>query len=34
MILQDITWGIIMYECAVEKGLGQDLITWDQPYMV
>ncbi len=34
MILQDIAWAMIMYENAVEKGLGQDLVMWDQPYMV
>lgn len=34
MILQDIAWGMTMYESAVEKGLGQDLVMWDQPYSV
>lgn len=34
MILQDISWGMTMYENAVEKGLGQDLVMWDQPYAV
>ncbi len=34
MILQDIAWGMTMYENAVEKGLGQDLVLWDEPYLV
>ena len=34
MILQDIAWGMTMYESAVEKGLGQELVMWDEPYMV
>ncbi|WP_028583488.1 Rossmann-fold NAD(P)-binding domain-containing protein [Desulfogranum mediterraneum] len=34
MILQDIAWATAMYESAVEKGLGQDLVMWDEPYLV
>ncbi|MFT5697385.1 MAG: ornithine cyclodeaminase/alanine dehydrogenase-like protein (mu-crystallin family) [Desulforhopalus sp.] len=34
MILQDIAWAMTMYESAVEKGLGQDLVMWDEPYLV
>jgi ornithine cyclodeaminase len=34
MILQDIAWGMTMYESAVEKGLGQELVMWEEPYMV
>ncbi|MBM9511501.1 tyramine oxidase subunit B [Desulfogranum marinum] len=34
MILQDIAWATAMYESAVEKGLGQDLVMWDEPYRV
>ena len=34
MILQDISWGMTMYENAVEKGLGQDLVMWDEPYNI
>lgn len=34
MILQDIAWAMCMYESAVEKGVGQDLVMWDQPYRV
>lgn len=34
MILQDIAWAMTMYENAVEKGLGQDLVIWEQPYRV
>lgn len=34
MILQDIAWAMTMYESAVEKGLGQDLVMWDKPYLV
>ena len=34
MILQDIAWAMTLYENAVEKGIGQDLVMWDQPYMV
>ena len=34
MIIQDIAWGMAMYENAVEKGLGQDLVMWEQPYRV
>lgn len=34
MILQDIGWATVMYENAVEKGLGQDLVMWEQPYRV
>jgi ornithine cyclodeaminase/alanine dehydrogenase-like protein (mu-crystallin family) len=34
MILQDISWGMTMYESAVEKGLGQDLVMWDEPYNI
>jgi len=33
MILQDIAWAMAMYESAVEKGLGQDLVLWDEPYL-
>lgn len=34
MILQDIAWATALYENAVEKGLGQDLVMWDEPYRV
>lgn len=34
MITQDIAWGMTLYENAVEKGLGQDLVIWEQPYRV
>lgn len=34
MILQDIAWAMHVYENAVEKGIGQDLVMWDQPYRV
>lgn len=34
MIIQDIAWGMTMYENAMEKGLGQELVMWDEPYMV
>lgn len=34
MILQDIAWGMSLYERAVEKGLGQDLVLWDQPFSI
>ncbi len=34
MIIQDIAWAVAMYESAVEKGLGQDLVLWEQPYRV
>ena len=34
MIIQDIAWGMAMYENAVKKGLGQDLVMWEQPYRV
>lgn len=34
MILQDIAWGMTIYENAVEMGLGQDLVLWEQPYTV
>ena len=34
MIIQDIAWGMTMYESAVEKGLGQELVMWDEPYMI
>ena len=34
MIIQDIAWGMTMYENAMEKGLGQELVMWEEPYMV
>ncbi|PHR24467.1 MAG: ornithine cyclodeaminase [Desulfotalea sp.] len=34
MILQDIAWAMTMYENAVKNGLGQDLVMWDEPYLV
>ncbi|MCP4452477.1 MAG: ornithine cyclodeaminase, partial [Planctomycetes bacterium] len=34
MILQDIAWAMTLYERAVEKNLGQDLVMWDEPYLV
>lgn len=34
MILQDIGWAMDIYENAVAKGLGQDLVMWEQPYRV
>ena len=34
MILQDIAWSYVMYENAIEKGLGKDLVIWEQPYRV
>ena len=34
MILQDIAWAMKVYEKAVELGLGQDLVMWEQPYVV
>jgi ornithine cyclodeaminase/alanine dehydrogenase-like protein (mu-crystallin family) len=34
MILQDIAWAVTLYEKAVEKGIGQELTLWDEPYAV
>ena len=34
MILQDIAWAMEIYNNAVKKGLGQDLVMWEKPYMV
>lgn len=34
MILQDIAWAMTLYENAVAKGIGQDLVLWDAPYPV
>ena len=34
MILQDIAWSMTVYENAVKMGLGQDLVMWEQPYIV
>jgi len=34
MILQDIAWSMTVYENALKKGLGQDLVLWEQPYAV
>ncbi len=34
MILQDIAWAMTLYENALEKGLGQELVLWDEPYAV
>lgn len=34
MILQDIAWAMIMYENALQKSLGQDLVMWDEPYLL
>ncbi|SDO48011.1 tyramine oxidase subunit B [Desulforhopalus singaporensis] len=33
-ILQDIGWGMTMYESALQKGLGQDLVLWEKPYRI
>lgn len=34
MILQDIAWGMTVYQEAMEKDLGQELVLWDEPYAV
>ena len=34
MILQDIAWGTTIYQQAMEKELGQELVLWEQPYSV
>ena len=31
MVLQDIAWSMSVYERAVERNLGQDIVMWDEP---